>query len=72
MLRTGYLLLLCSLLGGCHTAQGVKQDVREGVEVAGEAIQKGGESVGKALQKGGDAVGETMKKGGEAVKKAVE
>ncbi len=72
MKRFGYLLFIACLLSACHTAQGVKQDVHEGAEVAGEAIQKGGESVGKALQKGGEVVGETMKKGGEAVKKAVE
>jgi len=65
-------LLLAFALPACNTAQGVKQDVQRGGEVAGEALQKGGEAVEKAMHKAGEVVGEGLKKGGEAVQKVTE
>ncbi|WP_428825617.1 entericidin EcnAB [Azonexus sp. IMCC34842] len=64
-------LMVCGL-AACNTAQGVKKDVKQGVEVTGEALHKGGEAVGGALNKTGEVVGGALKKSGEAVQKVVE
>jgi predicted small secreted protein len=71
-MRILLLVLMTVGIAACNTAQGVKKDVKEGVEVTGEALHKSGEAVGSALNKTGEAVGGALKKSGEAVQKVVE
>jgi len=60
--RNLVILALASLVIGCHTFEGAKQDAREAGDAVEKGVRRAGQATGRAVERTGEAIEDTFKR----------